>query len=410
MPAIVIVGGSVAGVRVARALRQHEYDGPITILEAERHEPYDKPPLSKQATPDPVVPLLTAGEAAQLRLDLRLGMRVTALNRGGRCVVVSGSSDAPREFGYDSLVIATGVCARPAPWSVPGLLVLRTRDDALELRARLEATRHLLIIGGGFIGTEVASMAHALGVTSTIVDVDPNPMDRTAGGHVAGTVRGLLDEHGSDVRFGVGVEDITYDGARYRATLTDGTAVLADTIVVGIGTALDHQWLRDAGLPLDDGILCDDRGAIDGFDDCYAVGDVARWSGENGRASRVEHWTNAVDQANVVAWNLTHPDEPRRLETVPYVWSDQFGVKLQIAGRCSARPSTFAAYHREGARSISVWADDDRVVGVSTVSWPRLNLAVRRSIAQRDSIDQVRAVIAENGGVEFVNTTKERSQ
>ncbi|MGW4485093.1 NAD(P)/FAD-dependent oxidoreductase [Amycolatopsis sp. NPDC004368] len=384
MSTVVIVGASVGGVRTAQALRAQGHDGRIVLIGAEPHLPYDKPPLSKQflagAWEHDRLALLTSAEAAEQRIELRLGVAATGLDPAARTVELADGG----AVGYDTLVIATGAGARPSPWAASGVHVLRTLADGTGLRAALAEPGPLVVVGGGFIGAEVAATAHAAGRAVTIVDPLPAPIARVLGDEVGRLVGDVHRRHGVETRFGTGVRAVSGRVGALEVTLTDGTVLPAGTVVVGIGAVPAVEWLAGSGLELDNGLVCDEFCRATGHPEIFGVGDVARWfHAGHGEHVRVEHWTNAVEQAACVAHNITHPGAPVEYRPTEYAWSDQYDWKIQIAGRPdrasgfelvgdpAADPPRFAALYR---------ADDGRLSAVVTVNWPRLLVAARRLV------------------------------
>lgn len=405
---VLIVGGSVGGIRTARALRNEGFTGAVTVIEAEPHLPYDKPPLSK--TPldgDAHTPLITAEEARELGIELVLGRAAVELRPQDNQVVLAGG--AVRD--YDDLVIATGAAARPSPWSGPRVHVLRSIDDARALRESLKDASRLLVVGAGFIGAEVASLARKQGIEVTIVDPAPTPMARVVGEELGQLFSQLHRTHGVDTRFGATVETLQtiplpYGGGGLRAEISDGTVVLADAVVVGIGAVLNTRWLESSGLALEDsaledGVECDEYGRVAGAGsvpagNIWAVGDLARWHQPRlGTATRVEHWTNAVEQANAVARNISQPGEPVAHDPVPYVWSDQYDWKVQLFGARDLASTPMVVEQSEPFRLAAIWRDaDGNTSGGMTVNWPKASVQIRRAIATGGPADEVHAKIA----------------
>ncbi|MRH91785.1 NAD(P)/FAD-dependent oxidoreductase [Nocardia sp. SYP-A9097] len=397
MSGVVIAGGSVAGVYTARALRRHGYAGRVRVVEAEAELPYDKPPLSKTSlAQDPRVPLLTESEVADLGIELLLGRRVTELSTAASTVTLDNAA----ELQYDELVIATGAAARPAPWSCPGVHVLRSLADARGLRADLAAARHLLVIGAGFIGAEVASLARSTGIAVTLVDEAAVPMARVVGAALGERLAELHRMNSVDTRFGVRVNSLARHDNRLHAELSDGSVVEADTAVVGIGARLDLDWLEFAGLPVGNGVECDEYGRAKGFDKIHAVGDIAGWYQPRlGRAARIEHWTNAVEQADHVAQNIARPDNRVPYDPVPYVWSDQYDWRIQLIGTRDLDHSPHIIEQADPFRLAAVWRDDlDRVTGGMTVNWPQASVRLRQGIS--------RGVPASEVGAQLIGASK----
>jgi NADPH-dependent 2,4-dienoyl-CoA reductase/sulfur reductase-like enzyme len=340
-PAVVIVGASVAGSAAAEALRAHGFAGRIVLLGAEPHLPYDRPPLSKQVLtgarqPDDLT-LLSAGQLAGLEVEPLLGHAAVGL-RPGRVELADG-----REVRFDRLIIATGLSPRRLAGQPddPRVLSLRDLGDAIALRDRLGASASLLVIGGGFIGAEVAASARQLGLDVTIAEADPAPMGRVLGERVGALCARLHEENGVTVRAGAAVRSLRCSPGKVTAELADGERLAADMAVVGLGAAPNTGWLSDVrfsgGGPvngsLTSGLACDDSGAVRGLDGVFAVGDVARWPDpELGGDYRTEHWTSARTQADIVARRIAGVAVPGE-QAPDYVWSDQYRVKIQVAGR-----------------------------------------------------------------------------
>lgn len=381
-----VVGSSVAGVRTAQALRAEQHDGPIVMIGAEATLPYDKPPLSKQflaGTWDADrITLLTEAAADAADIELRLGVPARHLDIAAQQVLLADGHG----ISYDHVVIATGAAARPNPWPASsGIHVLRTLGDSRSLQADLALPGPVAVVGGGFIGAEVAATAHALGHAVTVVDPLPAPIGRLLGPEIGELMAQVHRQHGVDTRFGVGVERITGHAGRLLLTLTNAQQIEAGTVVVGIGAIPNTAWLADSGLLVDNGVVCDEYCRAVGRDDVWAVGDVARWSHPGlGEAVRVEHWTNAVEQAACVAFNLTHPDQLRGYAPTEYVWSDQYDWKIQLVGR----PHTAVTHQIVGDPSgdpphfAAVYSDkQSRLAGAVAVNWPKALITCRRTLA-----------------------------
>jgi phthalate 3,4-dioxygenase ferredoxin reductase subunit len=387
----------VAGVAVARALRAEGYEREIVLLGAERDWPYDKPPLSKQILTGEWdaerTSLLTPDQAEELALDVRLGRRAEALDIAAKEIVLADGTRVP----YGTCVIATGAAARPSPWPErPGVHVLRTLEDSLAIRERLLASGHVAIVGGGFIGAEVAASARTLGLEATVIDPLELPMERVVGPDAARLFVELATRHGIQQRLGRGVEAIDGQAGDLTLHLTDGSTVKAATAVIGIGAVPNDGWLASSGLLVAGGVVCDELCRAVGAEDVFAAGDVARWHHPVERADvRVEHWTNAVDQAGFVAHNLVHPDDPKPYAPSPYVWTDQHGWKFQIAGHPErgSRHEIVGDLAAERPRAALLYADGDgHLVGALTVNWPRALMECRRNITER--VDAASAIAA----------------
>jgi NADPH-dependent 2,4-dienoyl-CoA reductase/sulfur reductase-like enzyme len=274
---IVIVGASVAGVRTAQALRRRGFGGAISIMGEETHRPYDKPPLTKQMlAPDAdseTVPLLSDAEMDALDVDLRLGTRAVALDPGRKIVL---TADGER-VGYTKLVIATGLkpTTLPGAGQLDGVYTIRSADDALALRHELRRARRAVVIGAGFIGAEFASAARDHGVEVSIIDAQATPMAHVLGAEVGFMLARLHKINDVSLTTGVGFSH--FQGTR-RVTgvaLADGSVLPADVVVVGIGARPATEWLASSGLPIPDGVQCDQNLRVKGSPDIYAAGDVA---------------------------------------------------------------------------------------------------------------------------------------
>jgi len=391
---VVVVGASVAGVRTAQSLRTEGFGGRIVLLGDEPDLPYDKPPLSKQFLAGcwsvERIALLTAEAAAAVGIELRLGVAAQRLDVAGRQVVLIDGST----IDYDAAVLATGAAARPAPWSATsGVHVLRSMADARALRDDLEVDRPVVIIGGGFIGAEVAATAHALGREVTVVDPLSAPIGRVVGREVGELFVDLHTRHGVTTKFGVGVESVEGEAGDLTVQLTDGSQLAAGTVVVGIGAVPNDGWLAGSGLLVDDGVVCDEHCRAVDAADVYAVGDVLRWFHPgHGEHVRVEHWTNAVESAAVVAHNIAHPEELRSHCPVEYVWSDQYDWKIQIVGRPvgATRHTLVGDLTSAHPRGAAVYTDDSGDLrGAVAVNWPKALLVCRRAVGAGASFDDV---------------------
>lgn len=392
----VIVGASVGGVRTAQALRSAGYTGAVVLVGEEPCLPYDRPPLSKgllngsQQLED--VLLLSEAEAANQDIRLVLGRRAVRLDIPHSSIELDDGQVLP----FDDVVIATGARARSSPWGTPpGVHLLRTADDAVALAADLRRGGPVVVIGGGFIGAEVASVARGLGLDVTVVDPVPIPMSRVLSPEVAEHFVRLHQRHGVRTRLGVGVGGIEGERGRLRVTLITGEVLEAATVVVGIGADPNDEWVRSSGLLVENGVVCDEHCRAVDAAQVHAVGDVARWFHPgHGELVRVEHWTNAVEQALVVAHNIVHPENLRSHAPVEYVWSDQHDWKIQVAGRTGGpRDHVLVGSpdDPDGGFFAALYSEDgERLSGAVAVNWPRAILACRRALAGGAPLAQVR--------------------
>jgi NADPH-dependent 2,4-dienoyl-CoA reductase/sulfur reductase-like enzyme len=332
---IAVVGGSLAGLRAVEALRRQGFDGRIEWIGAERHEPYDRPPLSKHVLrgewgPERIV--LARTGLADLRAELHFGVRATRLDAERRRIQLDGGGTV----AYDGLLIATGATARRLPGQpdLEGVFLLRTLDDALAIRAALERSPRVCVVGGGFIGAEVAASCRERGLDVTMIEALGNPLEQALGPEIGALFAAIHRDRGVALRTGVAVSAIEGGARVERVRLADGSVVPADVVIVGIGVRPETAWLEGSGVELRDGVVCDAHCAT-ALPNVVAAGDVARfWNARYGEEMRVEHWTHAVEQAEAAATTLLHgPSAAAPYAPVPYVWSDQYDAKLAIAGR-----------------------------------------------------------------------------
>ncbi len=384
---IVVVGGSLAGISTARALRAQGYDGALTIIGAEPHRPYDRPPLSKEflagAVEEPELSLEMPGE--DLEIDWRLGAPATALDPD-RTVVSIANGD---EIGADGVVLATGAAPMSLPGSpaLAGVHLLRTVDDARTLRTDLARGGRLVVVGGGFIGSEVASTARHLGLAVTVVEAAPLPLVVQVGPEMARVLGGLHAAGGTTLECGVGVKRLVGSGSVEGVELLDGRVLPADVVVIGIGARPVTGWLAGSGLTLDPrhgGIHCDAAGAT-GRPGVVAVGDCAAWyDAELGGPQRVEHWTSAHERGPLAAATLLGTEPPKiRGGRAPYFWSDQYGLRIQFAGHARPDDEVTVEEGSEQERSLlAVYRRDGEPVAVLGLDRPRPFTRWRRSLGQ----------------------------
>lgn len=384
------MGASVAGIRTAQALRLQGYSGSITLLGEELHHPYDKPPLSKENLQlgdgsSPVL-LLTADELTALNVDLRLGVRAVGLDPFA-CQV---ETDDGHRWDYSTLVIATGVHPRRLTNAshLKGVHTIRTADDASALRCALARQPRVAVIGAGFIGAEFASAARGYGCDVTIIEMQEIPMAHILGAEVGRQLGGLHGKHGATLYTGVTIDHFDGQDAVTGVALTDGRLIPIDLVVVGVGAEPSTGWLKGSGLPIDNGILCDAQLEVIGFPGIYAAGDVARWPHPlYGFPVRIEHWTNANEHGAIVAAAITGQPAPRA--SVPYVWSDQYGHRIQIVGRPSAGRLAVLTGDIEN-QLLAVFADDhDLIVGAVVMDDPRTLMKYRKAISKAATLSDL---------------------
>ncbi len=342
---VVIVGASLAGLRAAEALRKGGFRGRLTLVGDEPYEPYDRPPLSKQVLTGRVAPESTAlPQDPALDAEWRLGTLAVGLDLAGKRVRLADDD----ELGFDRLLIATGTRARPWPnpaeAALDGVVTLRGRDDTVRLRRELAVgPRRVLVIGAGFTGSEIASGCRGLGLAVTVTERAATPLAGALGGTIGAVAARLHREHGVDLRCGVSVTSLEGDDAGHvrRAHLDDGTTLEIDVAVVALGAQRNTEWLRNSGLGAGPrGVACDAGCRVFDMygivtDDIFAAGDVARSPHPlfGFEFLALEHWSNAVEQAEVAAHNMLHSESERRPYLhVPTFWSFQFGVSIKSVG------------------------------------------------------------------------------
>ncbi|MFI7643939.1 NAD(P)/FAD-dependent oxidoreductase [Nonomuraea sp. NPDC049400] len=346
---VAIVGASLAGVSAAEGLRTRGYQGRITLIDAESRAPYDKPPLSKGALAGDVELHATALRPPEWyvenAVDLRLGTRVTGLDDSARQL----RTQAGEAIEYDGLVVATGATARRLRGccAQPELLhMLRSVDDASRLRGALRPGRHLVVVGGGFIGLEAAATARGLGVEVTVVETAPTLLSRAFPATVGHWFADLHQRNGVRVICGTAVEEITVGRCGYKVRLAEET-LSADVVLTGIGAAPAIDWLSGSGVELGNGVRCAPDLST-GVPGVVAAGDVAHWYNEAlGESMRVEHWTNAVEQGRHAVGTLLGDREAYR--AVPYFWTDQHDAKVRFVGRAAATDDVAIGRPKDGS-------------------------------------------------------------
>jgi 3-phenylpropionate/trans-cinnamate dioxygenase ferredoxin reductase component len=382
---VVIVGAGHAGVQVAASLREEGFEGSVTLLSAEPHLPYQRPPLSKAflkgAMEADGLPLRAAQFYQDKGLDLVLGEEATHIDRSARSVELASG----RRLPYGHLVLATGARQRPliAPGSdLEGVLVLRDLTDARGLRERLGAARRIVVVGAGFIGLEIAATATSLGGEVTIVEVAPRPLGRAVS---PATSAFFLEAHqafGARILLGVGVVALHGKDGRVSAVeLSDGAILPTDLAIIGIGVLPEDRLARRSGLACDNGIVVNEH--LETSDPLIsAIGDCAIFpSAFVGFPVRLESVQNAVDQARCVARRIIGKPEP--YAALPWFWSDQGDLKLQIVG-LSHGCDEWVVRGDPQTRAFSVFGfRGGELAAVETVNKPGDHMAARRIIAAK---------------------------
>lgn len=378
---VVIVGAGLAGLRAAETLRDAGFEGDVTVIGDEAHPPYDRPPLSKQVLLGWAGAEGTALPRTRGTDDVtwQLGMRAVALDRSADEVVLGDGS----RIGYDRVLVATGVSARRWPVEaeagLDGVFAIHTIEDAARLRERLSnRPRRVLVVGGGFTGSETASVCRSLGLEVTLVEQGPAPLSAALGTAVADAASGLQRRAGVDLRTGTGVKELVGDGRGklVQAKLSDGTVLDVDVAVVAIGGVRNTGWLAGSGLaagPL--GVTCD--AACRAFDangivtdSIFAAGDVARFPhpAYDHQFLVLEHWKNADLQARVAARNMIS-DEHERVphHAIPAFWSIQFETNIKSVGVPSIADEVMVAQGALGrGEFVAVYGKGGRIVAAAS--------------------------------------------
>lgn len=391
---LVVVGGSLAGLRAVESARKAGHSGPISFVCGERHLPYDRPPLSKayldavEEGADPPTPQFRTEEhlTDELEVDLRRDTWATGLDVDGRVLHTDGD-----ELPFTALIIATGATARTFPEAaeLAGVFTLRTLDDAIGIRAALDAGARTVVIGAGFIGSEIASAARKRELPVTVVEALVVPLGRSVGEDVGHACAELHRAHGTDLRCGTTVTSIegSHDGHVERVVLDDGSALDADLVVVGTGVTPATGWLEDSGLTLHDGdrgVVCDET--LRAAAGIYAAGDVAHWPNPlfDGLLMRLEHWTNAAEQGALAARNALGPENAKPAAAVPYFWSDWYGSRIQFVGVPGADEIRVVSEER----LLGLYRTGDRLTGAITIDRPAQIMKYRRMIRNRASWEE----------------------
>jgi len=397
---IVVVGASLAGLRAAEEVRHEGHSGPVVIVGEEIHVPYDRPPLSKQVlsgkwdaerighhTPD---------VHDTLDLEFRLGRRATGLDIATRAVACDDGS----ELAYDGLVIATGAATRRLPGTegMAKVWMLRTLDDCLGIRADLAAAGdapRVVVIGAGFIGSEVAATCQGIGARVTLLEAHHTPLARVLGDPMGQMCADLHRANGMDLRCSVTIDHLESDPTGpdpVTVVLDDGAHLPADVVVVGIGVTPSVDWLTGSGVELDNGVRCD--GSLFAADRVVAAGDVANWLRPGtGRPARVEHWTNAAEGGAACGRNLlagTAAATP--FDPVPFFWSDQYATKIQMIGLPNADDEVVVVSGSgEEGKLVALYRAGDQLGAVLTLSQPAKLMGYRPLLAAGASFDEALA-------------------
>jgi NADPH-dependent 2,4-dienoyl-CoA reductase/sulfur reductase-like enzyme len=398
---IVVIGASLAGLRAAEEVRHEGHRGPVIIVGDEIHAPYDRPPLSKQllaGTWDVArVHHHTPDKLDALGLEFRLGRRAVSLDSEARTVFF----DDGHGLHYDGLIVATGARARKLPGTegMPGVRTLRTLDDCLGIRSDLESTgigARVVVIGAGFIGSEVAATCHGHGARVTVVEALPTPVAQVLGDQMGDACAQLHRDQGVNVLTGALVDSVSThprSADPIIVHLIDGTDLAADLVVVGIGVAPAVDWLEGSGLTLDNGVVCSET--LFAGDRVVAAGDVARWTHPTtGEQLRIEHWTNAAEGGAAAARNLlAGSGAAQPYDPVPFFWSDQYKTKIQVVGLPGPDDEVVVVEgSADEGQLVALYRRGDRLRAALAFSRPRHLMAYRPLLAAGASFDEALVV------------------
>lgn len=396
MTRVVIAGGSLAGLSVARALRQGAFAGPITVVEPETELPPDRPPLSKHVLtgewPMERAAQPMAKALDSLNLDLRLGHRCVGFDADSRRLTTT-SAAGDDELTADHLVVATGSAVRPMPteWGAPaGVHTIRSRADTAALLADVDATTGpVAVIGAGFIGLEAAASLVSRGHHVTVVEAAPAPLGRVLPAVVGRRVVAEHEGHGVTLHIGAGVDGFEGGDRLTAVRLVDGTTIPAEVAIVGIGVLPAVHWLAPSGLAIDNGLVCDET--CQAAPGVWGVGDAANWFNPRyDQRMRVEQWDNAVEMGGYVGRRIAGADEGP-YAPVPYFWTDQYDVKLQLVGLAGPNDEfRVIDGDLDGDKWVVAFRRGDQVGGIAgwnrpgpTIRW-RMKLAAPEGVAWSD--------------------------
>ena len=385
---IVIAGGGLAAHRAAEGLRTAGFDGRVVVVTSEPHRPYDRPPLSKtflraEQTREALFYRTPAVYASQ-DIEMRLSTTVVALHPAEHTVALSDG----QSLLYHRLLIATGAAPRRlsiAGGALAGVHYLRTLEDAEQLSRALQAAGRVVVVGAGFIGSEVAASARQMGLDVTVLEVEEVPLLRALGPEIGAVYAGLHRDRGVTVLTSEGIAEIRGHGRVEEVITTTGRGLPCDVAVIGVGVRPNTDWLDSSGIALANGILVDDR-CRTCLPDVFAAGDVARWPyAREGQHIRVEHWDNASNQGAHVAQALM--DRPGPYQPIPYFWSDQYDVNMQYVGHAAEWDHVVLRGDVTAPSFTAFYLKRRRVSAALVVNRPRDLRPCRRLIEQGGDVE-----------------------
>lgn len=384
MQRIVVVGAGQAGVQTAQTLRQKGFEGELLLLGNEPHPPYQRPPLSKKfLSGDLETDALFIRPPAFFEannIDLRTSAHVDHLELDAHRVALEDGSS----IDYDKLLLATGTRARDLPLpgaELSGVVTLRSIRDVEQMQSLFQPEKRLVVIGGGYIGLEVAAVAQAMGLHVTVLETEERLLKRVVSPDVSSFFHGLHSERGIDLQCGARVVQVNgINGAATSVGLSDGRELPCDIVLSAVGAVPNSELAQAAGLDVDDGILVDGIGQTS-HEDVFACGDCVRFfSARYGRSIRLESVQNAIDQAKAVAIALTEGEQGHDYDPLPWFWSDQHNIKLQIAGLSQGYDEA-KLVGDVGADSFYVaYLAEGKLLAVDSINHPRSHMMARRAI------------------------------
>jgi 3-phenylpropionate/trans-cinnamate dioxygenase ferredoxin reductase subunit len=398
-PPFVIIGASLAGAKAAEALREAGHTGPIALIGDEAEPPYERPPLSKQylmGSQDRAKMFVHTPEwYAEQRIDLLLGTAATAIDREQRTVTLADG----RTVGYDKLLLTTGARPRPLPVSgsdLEGVHYLRRVEDCERLKQLFATASRVALVGGGWIGLEVAAAAREAGVEAAVVEMDALPLGRVLGPEIAQVFADLHRDHGVDLRTGVQVAEILDEGGRATGVkLADGTRIEADAVIVGIGAVPNTELAEQAGLTVQNGVLAD-ASLRTSDPHIYAAGDVANaFNPLLGKHIRVEHWDNARRQPKTAARAMLGEDVA--YDHVPYFFTDQYDLGMEYSGYIEPGGYDEVVVRGDLAarKFVAFWLQGGRVKAGMNVNIWDVNKQIQRLVRSGEVVDKGKLADAE---------------
>ena len=384
----IIVGASLAGAKAAEELRGRGFDGRVVLIGAEPERPYERPPLTKDylrgESPREKAYVHDTDFYAAHEIELLTGTTVATLDPGASRITLADG----RELGFDRLLLTTG--AEPRRIAVPGadlagVHYLRSLADCDQLRDRIDAGGHAVVVGAGWIGSEFAASARQRGLEVTVIDPLELPNERIFGPEIGAFYRDVHAQQGVELLLGDGVESFEGDGAVARVRTAGGRAVDCDFVVVGIGVVPRVELGEEAGLEVDNGVVVDER-LQSSVPNVFAAGDIARaWHPFYGEGIRVEHWANALNQGPAAARAML--GEPVSFDRIPYFYSDQYDVGMEYSGYAPRWDKVVFRGDRDDGEFIAFWLQDDHVIAGMNVNVWDVNEHVQALIRSRQAVD-----------------------